>query len=68
MRLTNGRLLFCGLEQAVKNTSLIYSIIEGCKMNGLRPVIYIAVLLVIADTSLSLYVIDYESSFYVLWL
>lgn len=29
--------LFCGLEQAAKNTSLIYSIIESCKMNGLRP-------------------------------
>ena len=34
--------LFCGSEQAAKNTSLIYSIIESCKMNGLRPVKYIA--------------------------
>lgn len=34
--------LFCGLEQAVKSRSLIYSIIESCKMNGLRPVKYIA--------------------------
>ena len=34
--------LFCGSERAAKNTSLIYSIIESCKMNGLRPVKYIA--------------------------
>ena len=34
--------LFCGSEQAAKNTSLIYSIIESCKMNRLRPVKYIA--------------------------
>lgn len=34
--------LFCGSEQAAKNTSLIYLIIESCKMNGLRPVKYIA--------------------------
>lgn len=34
--------LFCGSEAAAKNTSLIYSIIETCKMNGLRPVKYIA--------------------------
>lgn len=34
--------LFCGSEQAAKNTSLIYSIIESCKMNGIRPVKYIA--------------------------
>lgn len=34
--------LFCGSEQAVKNTSLIYSIIESCKMNGLHLVKYIA--------------------------
>ena len=34
--------LFCGSEQAAKNTSLIYSIIESCKMNGLRSVKYIA--------------------------
>lgn len=32
--------LFCGSERAAK--SLIYSIIESCKMNGLRPVKYIA--------------------------
>lgn len=31
---------FCGSEQAAKNTSLIYLIIENCKMNGLRPVKY----------------------------
>lgn len=34
--------LFCGSEKAVKNTSLIYSIIETCKMSGLRPVKYVA--------------------------
>lgn len=34
--------LFCGSEQAAKNTFLIYSIIESCKMNGLRLVKYIA--------------------------
>lgn len=34
--------LFCGFERAAKNTSLIYSIIESCKMDGLRPVKYIA--------------------------
>ncbi|WP_274972445.1 IS66 family transposase [Bacteroides fluxus] len=34
--------LFFGSEQAAKNTSLVYSIIESCKMNGLRPVKYIA--------------------------
>ena len=34
--------LFCGSEQAAKNTSLIYSIIESCKMNRLRSVKYIA--------------------------
>lgn len=55
--------LFCGSEQAAKNTSLVYSIIKDYKMNGLRPVKYIAILLVLADTSLSLYVLDYESSF-----
>lgn len=33
--------LFYGSEQAVKNASLICSII-GCKMNELRPVKYIA--------------------------
>lgn len=33
--------LFCGSEKAVRNASLIYSIIESCKMNGLRPVKYI---------------------------
>ena len=30
-----GRYLFCGSESAAKNTFLIYSIIETCKMNGL---------------------------------
>ncbi|WP_229099019.1 MULTISPECIES: IS66 family transposase [Bacteroides] len=34
--------LFCGSEKAAKNTFLIYSIIETCKMGGLRPVKYIA--------------------------
>lgn len=34
--------LLCGSEQAAKNTSLIYSIIESCKMNELCPVKYIA--------------------------
>lgn len=34
--------LFCGSELAAKNASLIYSIIETCKMNGIRPVKYIA--------------------------
>lgn len=34
--------LFCGSEKAAKNTSLIYSLIETCKMNGIRPVKYIA--------------------------
>lgn len=34
--------LFCGSEQCARNASLIYSIIETCKMNGLRPVKYIA--------------------------
>lgn len=34
--------LLCGSEQAAKNRSLIYSIIESCKMNELRPVKYIA--------------------------
>ena len=34
--------LFCGAEPGAKNTSLLYSIIETCKMNGLRPVKYIA--------------------------
>lgn len=34
--------LFCGSEQAAKNMSLIYSIIESCKMSRLRPVKYIA--------------------------
>ena len=34
--------LFCGSEKAAKNTSLIYSLIETCKMNGLRPVKYLA--------------------------
>lgn len=32
--------LFCGSEQAAKNTSLIYSIIKSCKMHRLRPVKY----------------------------
>ena len=40
--LSRKNYLFCGSEQAAKNTSLIYSIIENCKMNGLRPVKYIA--------------------------
>lgn len=34
--------LFCGSEKAAKNTSLIYSLIETCKMNRVRPVKYIA--------------------------
>lgn len=34
--------LFCGSEQAAKNTSLIYSIIDGYKMDELRPVKCIA--------------------------
>lgn len=34
--------LFFGSEQAAKNMSLVYSIIESCKMNGLCPVKYIA--------------------------
>lgn len=34
--------LFCGSKQVAKNTSLIYSIIESCKMDGLRLVKYIA--------------------------
>ena len=34
--------LFCRSGQAAPNTSLIYSIIESCKMNGLRSVKYIA--------------------------
>ena len=43
--LREKELLFCGSEQAAKNTSLIYSIIESCKMSGLRPVKYIAYVL-----------------------
>lgn len=34
--------LFCGSEQATKNMSLIYSIIESCMMNGFHTVKYIA--------------------------
>lgn len=34
--------LFCGSELGAKNASLLYSIIETCKMNGLRPVKFIA--------------------------
>ena len=37
--------LFCGSELGAKNTSMLYSIIETCKMNGLRPVKYIAEIL-----------------------
>lgn len=33
--------LFCGSEKAAKNTFLIYSSIETCKMDGLRPVKYL---------------------------
>lgn len=33
--------LFCGSERAAKDTALIYSIIETCKLNGIRPVKYI---------------------------
>ena len=36
--------LFFGSEQAAKNTSLVYSIIESCKMNGLRPVKYLSLI------------------------
>lgn len=34
--------LFCGSEPGAMNAFLLYSIIETCKMNGLRPVKYIA--------------------------
>ena len=34
--------LFCGSGTRAKNASMLYSIIETCKMNGLRPVKYIA--------------------------
>ena len=34
-------LTLCGSKQVAKNTSLIYSIIESCRMNGLRPIKYI---------------------------
>ena len=37
--------LFCGSELGEKNASMLYSIIETCKMNGLRPVKYIAEIL-----------------------
>ena len=37
--------LFCGSELVAKNASMLYSIIETCKMNGLRPVKYIAEIL-----------------------
>ena len=37
--------LFCGSELEAKNASMLYSIIETCKMNGLRPVKYIAEIL-----------------------
>ena len=37
--------LFCGSELGVRNASMLYSIIETCKMNGLRPVKYIAEIL-----------------------
>lgn len=37
--------LFCGSELGAKNASMLYSIIETCKMNGLRPVKYIAEIL-----------------------
>lgn len=34
--------LFCGSELGAKNAAMVYSIIETCKMNGIRPVKYIA--------------------------
>jgi hypothetical protein len=34
--------LFCGSEEGARNAALIYSIIETCKMNGVRSVNYIA--------------------------
>lgn len=37
--------LFCGSELGARNASMLYSIIETCKMNGLRPVKYIAEIL-----------------------
>lgn len=37
--------LFCGSELGAKNASMLYSIIGTCKMNGLRPVKYIAEIL-----------------------
>ena len=37
--------LFRGSELGAKNASMLYSIIETCKMNGLRPVKYIAEIL-----------------------
>jgi hypothetical protein len=37
--------LFCGSEESARNAALIYSIIETCKMNGVRPVNYIAEIL-----------------------
>lgn len=37
--------LFCGSELGAKNASMLYSIIETCKMNGVRPVKYIAKIL-----------------------
>lgn len=37
--------LFCGSELGAKNASMLYSIIETCKMNGLRLVKYIAEIL-----------------------
>lgn len=34
--------LFCGSGLGAKNASILYSIIETCKMNAIRPVKYIA--------------------------
>ena len=34
--------LFCGAGKAAKHISLIYSLIETCRMSMLRPVKYIA--------------------------
>jgi hypothetical protein len=33
--------LFCGSEEGVRNATLIYRLIETCKMDGVRPVNYI---------------------------
>jgi hypothetical protein len=34
--------LFCGSKLGARNASLLYSIIETCKVNGIRPVKYMA--------------------------